>query len=196
MTSTANPGGPPGARHGRRPGLAEDWREYIRAAERKVAIAKYHLDRLAEQPAQVPEPSIAEQAYFEGVIIAFVSATEQAAGAIHVAHGGNGNAPPLHDLLSQLSASDIMTRLKKWGEDPLVSDVRGVRNRAAHRYYKKIGSGGAAQVQEPPAGRSYGGPRELVPYCSFVVNHLECMMPLLADLKEELAGQTSLPNQA
>lgn len=172
----------------------EDWREYFRAAERKIAIAGFHLDRLREQLTRVPQPSIAEQAHFEGVIIAFVSATEQAAGAIHVAQGGKGNAPALSVLLSQMSASDTTKELKTWDEAPIVRDVRNVRNRAAHRYYKKVGTGDTAQVQNPSAGNSYDGPRELVPYCSAVVSHLECLMPLLADLEAELAGRTSLPN--
>lgn len=41
-------------------------------------------------------------------------------------------------------------RIRTWNEGPLVRDVRGVRHRAAHRYYKKIGTGDAAQVQDPP----------------------------------------------
>lgn len=171
--------------------VAEDWREYIRAAERKIAIAKYHLDRLAQQPAQVPEPSIAEQAHFEGVIFAFVSATEQAAGAIHVACGGTGRAQPLHVLLPRIPASETLARLKTWVEDPVARDVREVRNRAAHRYYKKIGVGEAARVQEPLEGNGYGGPRELVPYCFAVINHLECLKPLLADLGGEFDGRMS-----
>jgi hypothetical protein len=168
---------------------AENWREYIRAAERKIAIAKYHLNRLREQPAQVPEPSIAEQAYFEGVIIAFVSATEQAAGAIHVAHSGNGNARSLSTLLPHMPTSSTTTRLKTWDEDPIVRDVRSIRNRAAHRYYGKVSTGHAAQVQIPPEGSSYNGSRELVPYCVAVVNHLERLVPLLADLEADLAGR-------
>ncbi len=173
------------------PAAAEDWREYIRAAERKLSIARYHLDRLREQPAQVPEPSIAEQAEFEGVLVAFISITEQAAGAIHVARGGNGNAQPLHKLLSRISDSRAIKQLKTWDDDPIVGDVRGVRNRAAHRYYKKVGAGDAAQVQKPPGGSSYNGSRELVAYCSAVVSHLEGLVPLLGDLEAELAGHTS-----
>ena len=142
-------------------GAAEDWHEYIGAAKRKITIARYHLDRLREEPAQVPEPSIAEQAYFEGVIGAFVSATGQTAGAIHVARGGNGNAPPLSRLLGHIPASNTTTRLKAWDKDRIVSDVRSIRNLAAHRYYKKAGVGHAAEVQNPAAGSSYGGPREL-----------------------------------
>src|SRR5215470_17876121 len=115
----------------------EDWHEYIRAAERKIAIARHHLDRLGEQPAQEPEPSIAEQAYFEGVINAFVSATEQAAGAIHVARHGSGNAGSLSALLEHIPTSNTTMRLTAWNKDTLVRDVRSVRNRAAHRYYKK-----------------------------------------------------------
>lgn len=90
-----------------------------------------------------------------------------------------------------MSNSKVIKRLKTWDDDPIVDDVRGVRNRAAHRYYKKVGTGDAAQVEKPPGGSSYNGPRELVPYCSAAVSHLDGLAPLLADLEAELASRTT-----
>lgn len=163
---------------------AEDWREYIRAAERKIGIAGYHLEQLRQEPAEGSQPSMPQQASFEGVITTFVAATEQVAGAIHVATGGSGSSHELTRMLERMQASPIRDELKQWNRHPIVRDVREIRNRSAHRYYSKAGT----EVQKPPRGTAYTGSRGLVPYCSVAVSHLECLTPLLGQLQAELGG--------
>ena len=160
----------------------EDWSGYIEAAQRKIRIARYHLERLQELHDEGVDPSIPQQACFEGVITAFVGATEQVAGAIHVASGASGAAPPLTQKLSRMPVLLVNKELERWNGHAIVRDVRSVRNRAAHRHYSKIG----LRVQKPTGGTDYAGSRKLVPYCLAVVEHLECLAPLVAELKDEL----------
>jgi hypothetical protein len=166
------------------PSETEDWHEYIRAAERKVRIARYHLERLQELPPDISQPSIGQQAHFEGVITAFVGAMEQVAGAIYEAGGGGRDWPKLTPMLNWIHTLPVRDQLEEWNGQAIVRDVSRIRNRAAHRYYSKADG----EVQKPLGGTDYDGSRQLLPYCSAVVRHLECLAPLLARLEEELEG--------
>lgn len=169
-------------RHAPAPSETEDWHEYIRAAERKVRIARYHLERLQELPPDISQPSIGQQAHFEGVITAFVGAMEQVAGAIYEAGGGGRDWPKLTPMLDWIHALPVRGQLEEWNGQAIVRDVSRIRNRAAHRYYSKADG----EVQKPLGGTDYDGSRQLLPYCSAVVRHLECLAPLLPRLEEEL----------
>jgi hypothetical protein len=178
VTATSNSAN----RHAPAPSETEVWHEYIRAAERKVRIARYHLDRLQELPTHSSQPSIGQQAHFEGVITAFVGAIEQVAGAIYEAGGGGRDWPKLSPMLDSIHALPVHGQLEEWNGEAIVRDVSRIRNRAAHRYYSKA----VGEVQRPSGGTDYGGSRQLLSYCSAAVRHLESLAPLLARLEEEL----------
>ena len=48
-------------RHAPAPSETEDWHEYIRAAERKIRIARYHLERLEELPPEISSRRLASK---------------------------------------------------------------------------------------------------------------------------------------
>jgi hypothetical protein len=48
---------------------------------------------------------------------------------------GSGDAPPLTRMLARILALHVHAQLMEWNCHAIVSAVRGVRNRAAHRYY-------------------------------------------------------------
>ena len=68
---------------------SEGWRDYCRAARRKISIGGYHRECLRAQASHGHlEPTIPVQAHLEGMHFAFVAAADQMAEAMSPAWCG------------------------------------------------------------------------------------------------------------
>lgn len=176
-----------------------DWPEYVKAAQRKVQMAQYHLRRLeddADALAVFGEyPPISAQAHFEGVLYAFIAAQDQVAEAILRAFPPapmqlpKGRRTLLDRALTSMPGSQLRRRIVEWRETPIVDDVRWVRKRATHHHYTKLAPGRLGFAVQKPTGSvtPYDGARELVEYARAAVEHAEDLGGVLAALKDVLS---------
>lgn len=143
----------------------EGWRDYCFAVRRKIDIAEYHLACLRIQTSEGQlEPTIPVQAHFEGILFAFVAATDQMAEAINLGAKLGLENPNLQKALEAMPRSAIRGRLFTWHDARIAADVRDLRRRAIHHHYEKTPRGPNLQVQVPTRAKSYGGSRDLVLY--------------------------------
>lgn len=170
-------------------------REYISAAERKVRIARFHLDQLERltDAAEVfgQHPSIEIQAHFEGILFAAVAAADQVAEATNIGLGlGLGNT----SLVSALGAAPAHLKLRKklfrWHNKPVAADYRVLRRLAIHHWSHKQPRGPLIEVERPDESR-YEGARDLYSYGTAVVEHLAELEDLLLSIEAALTDEGS-----
>lgn len=176
--------------------MPTDWKAYIDAAHRKIAIAEFHCEQLhrALHDDHVDHgyrPSIAVQAFFEGVITAVISATDQVAqtanSALKLGAGSsNGN-------LFDVASPEIEARVpgfKAWREQPIGLDLRRLRTRMVHYSYKKSPNADRNWHVEA-TGSDYAGPRDLYSYVSAAATYARELGALADQLQESLAANDS-----
>jgi hypothetical protein len=173
------------------------WTEYLLAVRRKIDIATYHRDTLDvllasdSSPARHGMPPIPIQAHFEGVLFAFIAATDQLAEAIELGAGSGGNRRALDVVLTLLPDHSPWDDLGAWYASPIVRDIRSIRKRATHHHYRKTPGGFQLEV-EPPAVATYDGPRTLREYTAAAVAHLGALSKIVSAVEERLGLGPSL----
>jgi hypothetical protein len=190
-------------------GLADELRHpLLQAASRKIAIASFHESELSQYvnqhqplPNQAPVPV---QAHFEGVLYAYVAASDKIEEAIlgvleprpKIPRGTRG-WDRFRLIVHALNEVNVAQRLVIWSADPFFADARWVRNQATHAYYEKqhpatgLPAIGDWQVEEPRRGglKAYDSDpdsRRLRAYCCKAVEHLQALGDLLPDLDQHL----------
>jgi hypothetical protein len=168
----------------------EDWRSFLGAAPRKVAIARYHLERLRSLLTPCPEadsaglPPMEVQAYFEGVLFSVIAAASQVEEAIRYAKGFDRYAPQ-HKILQSIPVPPM----RDWYASPLSRDLQELRNAGFHRSYEKTRNDARWLVNKPPIAQtesSYEGSRELQEYTGAALRHAEKFLDLIPKIRAEL----------
>jgi len=113
------------------------WAQYLDAARRKVAIARYNAEMLQkvlsiDDASDRSMPTIAVQAHFEGVVVAVMAAVDQVAQAINSGLALGLHQDKLVDGAFQKIAM-VLPELGTWFNDPLGrrKAMRGRLNRLA-----------------------------------------------------------------
>ena len=173
-----------------RPEVNQDdsWADYLVAVRRKILIAHFHADQLCLDPdASLDVVTVPVQAYFEGVLLAFIAAADQFAEGLNVRLRLCLQNPNLKDASEAMQRGTLRTRLFKWYDAPIAADVRNVRRQIAHHHYEKTPAGPRLEVAPPSGGaRAYGGPRDLARYTSAVVEHLDRLDVLVTAAESRL----------
>lgn len=166
------------------------WTDYIDAAHRKIDIAAFHCEQLkailAQRRGDASErPDIPVQAFFEGVIMAMISAVDQVAQAANSALALHANIGNLFDIASP----EIEARVpcfKVWREQPIGRDLRRLRARIVH--YSYIKSPCADRNWQVEATSSlYQGPRDLPSYAEAAVEYARELGYIADKLAERLS---------
>ncbi|HVK09337.1 MAG TPA: hypothetical protein VM597_11220 [Gemmataceae bacterium] len=172
------------------PLVADDWRDLIAAARRKLDIAKFHLGRL-EAELNVPGltgadlPPIPIQAHFEGVLIALMAAVDQVAAATNSALSLRLTK---YDLVAGAfkELGDRLPDVHSWFGQVINKDLRRIRVRAVHYTYIKNPS--LARWRVESADTSYCGSRELHEYATAGVEYGKQFAHLLSQIESNLAA--------
>lgn len=176
---------------------------HLYAVERKLQIADYHLNQLFR--ALENHDAVAIQSNFEGILYATIAAADQFAEALIVGLGleDGGMQHNLKTALERLPPEyrRLKTRLSRWHDAAILTDVREVRRRATHHHYAKRPGKQVPEVQRVfTISRTgslrpsrYAGPRDLASYSSACVSHLRKILPLVHEGGEaiEAARQAS-----
>jgi hypothetical protein len=174
--------------------LSSEWRDYIVAARRKIRIGDFHEEHLRmaldRNGPNLGPPSVEVQAYFEGVLSAFVAACDQAAEALKLGFGLSREEPNLREALEAMPPSPLRTKFFKWHDASIASDVRAVRRRAAHHHYGKTLGGELGLAVEFPPGRDGRGGSRVID-TKAVVEHLDGLGALLDKLSESIERQNA-----
>lgn len=168
-----------------------DWRDYIDAAHRKAYIAAFHCEQLKHalancRPPHDGRPDIPTQAFFEGAVVATVSAIDQVAQATNSALGLGLDAGKLFDG----TAPEIERRVpefKAWREQPIGRDLRRLRVRMVHYSYGKSQSGNLSWQVEV-ADANYTGSRELYAYAQAASSYAQQLATIADTLQESLVA--------
>ena len=149
--------------------------EYLRAVQRKIEVAQYHLSSLetclSGKSATGSEPSVEAQAHFEGVLFAAVAAEDQLAETINIGLKLELGHPSLQKVLEAARAWDLAGDLNRWRQERIAADYREVRRLMTHHWSRKTVQGPIIEVQEVARGE-YRGDRELSAYARAVVTQL------------------------
>jgi hypothetical protein len=151
--------------------------DYLRAARRKIEIAKYHLEHLLArletnpEPIERSDPPIDVQAHFEGVLFSVKAEIDQITELI-----ANALNCPYRKALAE--CSERLPELKAWRKDAFFDELNELRRLAAHHAYVKRPAGPEQRWIVDDVGSSYEGPRELGPYCKAAVAYGEKLMNL------------------
>jgi hypothetical protein len=176
--------------------------QLLAAARRKIEIAAFHheslerLECLTEPAAEWPRATVPAQATFEGILIAFDAAVDQVTAALRYwprVSWADGQPPGTLDEALDLhetrrSNAPGIGGLRVWSDDPIVDDVRRVRNLVVHSAYSKSGrfSGGAiGLIVQPVAGSRLEGDaadRRVEVYARRAVDHLRRLRSVIDDL--------------
>lgn len=179
--------------------MSTDWAAYIDAAHRKIAIAEFHCDQLlrALQDGHLDQghrPSIAIQAFFEGVVTAVISAIDQIAQAANSAlklRAGRGKES-LFDVASPEIEARV-PRFKAWREQPIGIDLRRLRTRMVHYSYEK-----SPDIERnwhvEATGADYTGARDLLSYAVATVAFARELGSLADELHRSLVADDSQAN--
>lgn len=167
------------------------WDDYIDAAHRKIGIAEFHCEQLRHTLANyslLPDgrPDIPTQAFFEGTVVATVSAIDQVAQAINSALGLGLGAGNLFDG----AAPEIEQRVpafRIWRDMPIGRDLRRLRTRMVHYSYDKSPNGDLAWQVEV-ADAKYTGSRELLAYAQAAVSYARELGAIADELQQVLAA--------
>lgn len=142
------------------------------AAKRKINIAEFHLKHLiVELETAIQDenpPTIAIQAYFEGVVTSVIAAVDQVAQAAN--YGFSLNLKP-GDLVEKGFAYLIVEipSLQTWYENSFGVDLRRIRTRMIHYSYAKTPLALVWIVES--ANSSYTGSRDLISYAETAVKY-------------------------
>lgn len=171
------------------------WQEYLFAANRKIAIAHYHLNQLRQElDAGSTEPLFAGQlapipvqAHFEGVLYAFIAACDQVAEGINLGLGLGWGRSYFDRAIRMVPTAAVRESLRHWNDAAITADVRAVRKLCTHHHYDKTPTGNGWIVDVANVN-AYAGSRELVMYCTATVEHLNLLGPLIDEIGQLLAG--------
>jgi hypothetical protein len=151
---------------------------------------------LTPDPVDPRSPDIKAQAYFEGVLYAYIAASDQLEGAIKTGYGvrftreEHGDRQVfLEHAIAKIPNPQLRDALNNWQGNPIRRDAKEVRNSATHSYYGKRRGAGEWEVDNPRrnrSGRGYTGDRGLAQYCHQVVEHARELAPLLDQLEADL----------
>ena len=165
--------------------------EYLRAVDRKIEVAHYHLSSLEAllngRSATGSEPSIEVQAHFEGLLFAAVAAEDQLAETINIGLKLELGHPSLQKVLEAARGWDLAGNLNRWRQERIAADYREVRRLMTHHWSRKTARGPIIEVQEVARGE-YPGDRELSSYARAVVAQLDRLgeiLPRVASSLEE-----------
>lgn len=157
------------------------------AARRKLSVAEYHSDRLAElrnfdsSPDGVPPIEI--QAHFEGVIISLMAAVDQVAQAVNSAlRLGLNNSNLISGAFERIS--QFVPETADWYGNPLGRDLRKLRTRMVHYSYQKSPSAQGWHVEN--ANPAYKGSREIIAYAREAVRYGRELAELVEDFENRL----------
>ena len=166
----------------------ESWPEYLRAASNKIENAEYHHKVLEETILTSDQIPVAARANFEALLFAFVAACDQVAEALNIGLGLGLANPNLQDAINATPAltAETLSDLTGWFQEPIASDARRIRRRAAHHHYVKRIEEAGYFVDAPPDGTSYHGSRLLVDYARAVLGHFRKLAQLINDVRSEL----------
>jgi hypothetical protein len=183
----------------------------VHAASRKTAIVSFHLQGLIatvqlHQPLPVIAP-IDVQAHFEGILYAYVAATDQIEEAVK--YLGLSQRPRIRRgtpgwerfklIVGALQDSPVRSALLHWADDPFFADARWVRNQATHAHYEKrtphrdMVAIGDWEVQSPSGATApppFGGSRYLRDYGRVAHDHIMALRRLLPDLDRQLRSRS------
>lgn len=178
--------------------MSSDWTNYIDAAHRKVRIAEFHCEQLNRvlEKGQGPFsdcPEIPIQAYFEGVVVATVSAVDQVAQAANSALNLHLTAGNLFDG-SFTSIESLVPESKKWREQPMGRDLRRLRVRMVHYSYTKSPDG-QLTWQVETVGSNYGGSRDLSRYAEAAVAYARELGIIADKLAQEIRSTPETQRQ-
>jgi hypothetical protein len=153
-----------------------NWQQYLGAARRRMAIARFHLgglQKLLHQSGEVRSdaPPIPVQAYFDGVVTSVSTAIELVTQAIHT-------LPPV--ARPQGTLESLSKDVADWYREPFREDLRRMRNRITHFSYVKAPEGLNWTVQ--PVGSTWHGSRELLSYARCAVEYGERLERLLPQI--------------
>lgn len=176
--------------------MPTNWKAYIDAAHRKIAIAAFHCEQLhtALRDNHIDHgyrPSIAVQAFFEGVVTAVISATDQVAQTANSAL--NLGAGRGEKNLFDVAFPEIEARVpgfKEWREQPIGLDLRRLRTRMVHYRYEKSPRADRNWHVES-TGSDYTGARDLRSYASAAVAYARELDVLADQIQESLANAGS-----
>jgi hypothetical protein len=171
--------------------MSAHWGDYIDAAHRKIAIAVFHCEQLKRALANCPpphdgRPDIPTQAFFEGAVVATVSAIDQVAQAANSALGLSLQAANLIEG----AYPEIEKRVpdfKAWREQPIGRDLRRLRTRMVHYSYDKSPTGDPlwqVGVVDP----NYTGSRELFAYAHAAASYGQVLGTIADKLQLSLAS--------
>jgi len=129
------------------------------------------------------------QAHFEGVVVSVVAAEEKVKEALRTAYGvSRDDERECKRLYSEFAAK--VPALAAWYANPLVGDIRDVRNLAIHQYYEKKRITGGRPVPgrevDGPATTSYTGPRELREYSRAALATGTTLFDLIPEIEKVL----------
>jgi hypothetical protein len=171
--------------------MPSHWTEYLVAAHRKVDIAAFHCEQLKSALGRYNGsfdgcPTIPIQAYFEGTVVAAVSAIDQVAQAANSALELRLRSEDLFDCAS----SQIERRVpayRNWRDQPIGVDLRRLRTRIVHYSYTKSSSGDLKWEVETVNG-NYAGARDLSAYAEAVVVYCRELAVIADELRESFAA--------
>jgi len=166
------------------------WSDYIDAAHRKIGIATFHCEQLNValvncRPPHDGRPEIPTQAFFEGAVVATVSAIDQVAQAANSALGLRLRAANLFDGASP-EIEQRVPEFRAWREQPIGRDLRRLRTRMVHYSYGKSSSGNPSWQVEV-ADRNYTGSRELFAYAQAAASYAQELGAIASKLQQSLA---------
>jgi len=154
--------------------MPSHWTDYIDAAHRKIKIAEFHYEQLGvmlkQRTALIDSPpAISTQAFFEGVVVAVVSAMDQVAQSANSARNLGLRPDNLFNGASH-EIEKIIPEFKDWREKPIGLDLRRLPTRMVHYSYIKSSNGELVWEVET-ANENYNGPRDLIGYAESAVSH-------------------------
>lgn len=169
------------------------WSDYIDAAHRKIGIAQFHCAQLKHalancQPPHDGRPDIPTQAFFEGAVVATVSAIDQVVQAANSALGLGLNAGNLFAGASP-EIEKHAPEFKAWRERPIGRDLRRLRTRMVHYSYGKSPHGGPSWQVEV-ADPNYKGSRELLAYARAAIAYAQQLGAIAKKLQQSLLADS------
>ncbi len=175
--------------------MSTHWIDYIDAAHRKIDIAAFHCDQLKLVLSQcyspfTSPPPIPVQAFFEGTVVATVSAIDQVAQAANSALDLSLGSGDLFDGASPEIESRVPA-FKGWREQPIGLDLRRLRTRMVHYSYTKS-SNGDFTWQVETANSNYTGARDLSAYAEAAVAYGRELGVIADELKQSLAASSTM----
>lgn len=169
--------------------MSDTWRSYIDAAHRKIDIATFNCEQLAialsdSPPPHDGRPSIPTQAFFEGVVVAVVSAVDQVTQAANSALSLGLAASNLFEGAAP-EIEKLVPEFKVWRTQPIGRDLRRLRVRMVHYTYEKFASSNPLwQVER--ANPDYTGPRELLAYARAATTYARELAVIADKLQDAL----------